>query len=412
MKSLMMLVLLLALTLAACGDKSPAVATDGHGAAAAAEFERGPHRGRMLRTGDFALEVTIFETGVPPQFRLFAYSAEKLLPAGEVQANIELSRLDGAVDRFSFGVEGDHLVGSSNVVEPHSFDVVVTAQHNGRSYRWSYASYEGRTRMPATIAEAAGVRTAVAGPAEIHDRVHLMGRVTLNADRFTEVRSRFAGPVREVRVGLGDAVRQGQTLAIVENRDSLRSFAVTAPFAGVVLARHTNVGDVAGDAALFEIADLSTLWVEFNAFGADAARLAPGQAIQVVASAGDLRTETVLDRLLPMASSASQTVVARALLPNPDGTWRPGMAIQGEVTVATRAVPLAVRREGLQRFRDFTVVFAQVGESYEVRMLELGAQDDEQVEVVSGLKPGTSYVTEQSFLIKADIEKSGASHDH
>ena len=55
------------------------------------------------------------------------------------------------------------------------------------------------------------------------------------------------------------------------------------------------------------------------------------------------------------------------------------------------------------------MVFAQVGETYEVRMLELGAQDD--VEVLGGLEPGQPYA-ENSYLIKADIEKSGASHDH
>ncbi len=71
-----------------------------------------------------------------------------------------------------------------------------------------------------------------------------------------------------------------------------------------------------------------------------------------------------------------------------------------------------MKESGLQRFRDFTVVFAQVGDSYEVRMLELGARDGENVEVLGGLKPGTRYVAEQSYLIKADIEKSGASHDH
>ena len=49
---------------------------------------------------------------------------------------------------------------------------------------------------------------------------------------------------------------------------------------------------------------------------------------------------------------------------------------------------------------------------YVRRLVELGEQDDEHVEVLGGLKPGTTYVTEQSFLIKADIEKSGASHDH
>lgn len=215
-----------------------------------------------------------------------------------------------------------------------------------------------------------------------------------------------------MRVGLGDAVKAGQTLALVENRDSLRTFAVTSPLTGVVLARHTNVGDVAGDGPLFEIADLSIVWVELNAFGLDAAKLAPGQTIRVRATVGAQSADSTLDRLLPLASAASQTVVARASLPNPNGEWRPGMAVQAEVTIGSREVPLAVKRSALQRFRDFTVVFAQIGESYEVRMLELGEQDADQVEVLEGLKAGTRYVTEQSFLIKADIEKSGAGHDH
>ena len=88
------------------------------------------------------------------------------------------------------------------------------------------------------------------------------------------------------------------------------------------------------------------------------------------------------------------------------------MTVTADVVISETEVPLAVKETGLQRFRDFTVVFAQVGETYEVRMLELGARDGEHVEVLEGIKPGTSYVAEQSFLIKADIEKSGASHDH
>jgi membrane fusion protein, heavy metal efflux system len=75
-------------------------------------------------------------------------------------------------------------------------------------------------------------------------------------------------------------------------------------------------------------------------------------------------------------------------------------------------VPLAVKKAALQPFRDFTVVFEQVGDTYEVRMLELGEEQLEWVEVLGGLKPGARYVSENSYLIKADIEKSGASHDH
>ena len=75
-------------------------------------------------------------------------------------------------------------------------------------------------------------------------------------------------------------------------------------------------------------------------------------------------------------------------------------------------MPLAVKRVGLQAFRDFTVVYAKVGEQYEVRMLELGREAGEWVEVLGGIDAGTEYVTNNSYIIKADIEKSGASHDH
>ncbi len=82
------------------------------------------------------------------------------------------------------------------------------------------------------------------------------------------------------------------------------------------------------------------------------------------------------------------------------------------VRIAEHPVPLAVKRSGLQSFRDFTVVYAQIGDEYEVRMLDLGRQDREWIEVLGGLEPGTRYVTENSYVLKADIEKTGATHDH
>ena len=97
---------------------------------------------------------------------------------------------------------------------------------------------------------------------------------------------------------------------------------------------------------------------------------------------------------------------------NPYGSLAAGQKISAEIEVAAVPVELAVKRSGLQAFRDFTVVYAKVGEEYEVRMLELGQAAGEWIQVLGGLKPGTEYVTENSFIIKADIEKSGASHDH
>ena len=73
--------------------------------------------------------------------------------------------------------------------------------------------------------------------------------------------------------------------------------------------------------------------------------------------------------------------------------------VKANIEVATIDVPLAVKRVGLQSFRDFTVVYAKVGKQYEVRMLELGRAGGEWIEVLGGLKAGTEYVADNSYIL-------------
>lgn len=404
--------LLLPLLLVACGGEPASKAGEAAAEAAPAsgDYERGPNRGRMLRDGDFAIEVTIFETNVPPQYRLYAYKDGKLIKPSEVVPTVTLKRLDGETNILTFTPEDQYLTGSGQVTEPHSFDVEVKAQYAGKTHTWTYDSYEGRTTIPAQAAKDGGVVVENAGPVVIRETIQVMGNVAVDDNRRAQVKARFPGIVRSVQVQQGDRVKRGQTLVTVEGNDSMRTYAVTAPFDGIVLQRPTNVGDVADTNTLVEIANMSDVWVDLRAIGPDAEKITPGQQVKVSSATGGTSAEGTIETLLPLATG--QTVVARVTLPNAEGRWRPGMAVSAEVTVASREVPLAVKESGLQRFRDFTVVFAQVGETYEVRMLELGARDGEFVEVLGGLKPNTPYVSEQSFLIKADVDKSGASHDH
>lgn len=393
-------------------DYHPANAQEEKEAAAAGEYERGPNNGRMLRKDDFALEMTIFEDGVPPEYHVYAYKDDKPLPPQDVKLTVKLYRLDGEVNTFNFAPAEDYLGGDGVVTEPHSFDVEVTAAHNGKSYQWKYDSYEGRVQISDEAAKASGVEIEKAGPATIKDNHVLSGQIALNSNATANVRARFPGIVREVKKGLGDSVEKGDILAVIESNDSLQTYNVVAPISGTVLSRDTNIGDVAGDAPLFRISDLSTVWAELHVFPGDMAMIQPEQEVEVSSLEGVQKTKSKIASILPMAEDATQTIVARIPLDNADGLWRAGMNVQGTVTVAEREVPLAVKSSGLQRFRDFIVVFAKVGETYEVRMLELGKDDGTTVEVLEGIKPGTDYVSGNSFLIRADIEKSGASHDH
>jgi cobalt-zinc-cadmium efflux system membrane fusion protein len=401
------LLLACAFALTAC-DATPTTTAEN---ADEAEPERGPNGGRLLRDGDFTLELAIFEAGVPPEFHAWATSGGVPVAPDDVDLTVELGRLGGAVDRIDFTPQGEYLRGNQVVSEPHSFDVTAVARHAGREHRFEYESYEGRTTIAADVARDAGIETGVAGPGAISDELVLYGAIFPDATRVRAVHARFTGLIRSVSRNVGDAVRSGDTLATIESNESLQTYTVTAPIGGTVTARHAAPGEQTDAEPLFEIVDFSYVWAELDVFSRDRARLRTGLPVAVTADDGTAATGSI-DYLAPVGDRASQRVTARVTLDNADGRWTPGRFVEGRVTIGTTPVELAVPLSALQQFREFDVVFAQVGDVYEARMLTLGRRDTRFVEVLEGLTPGTVYVTENSYLIKADIEKSGASHDH
>jgi cobalt-zinc-cadmium efflux system membrane fusion protein len=214
-------------------------------------------------------------------------------------------------------------------------------------------------------------------------------------------------------VQLGDRVRRGQVLARVESSESLQTYSVTAPISGMITAKNANPGAITGNGEpMLTIGDPTRLHAEFFLYPRDAERVRVGQRVEVTSLAGDHRALGVIEAVLPSSDPMSQTLVAHVALPYQGGVWRPGLGVSGTVQVGQGEVPLAVQTKAIQPFRDFQVVYARVGNTYEVRMLELGRRTDEWTEVLGGLEPGTEYVVDGAFLIRADIDKSGASHDH
>ena len=403
--------LALAVGLSACGQGGSTEKAEGE--IAAGDYERGPHRGRMLRDGDFALEVTIYEEGPEPLFRLYPYLKDKPVDPRQVQATITLGRTGPKTDRFTFTPENDYLTAPGVVFEPHSFDVTVTAAHAGKQHRWAYASYEGRTTIAADAAQAGGVTVERVGPATLGESLALTGRVEITPEGQAEVHARYPGRVMALNVELGTRVSRGQVIARVESSESLQTYAITAPISGMIVAKNVNVGSITGGGdPMLMIGDPTRLHAEFLLYPRDAERVRAGQPVIVKSLAGDYTFNGRIEAVLPSTDLTSQVLIAHVDLPYQGGVWWPGLGVSGEVQVGSTPAPLAVRTKALQPFRDFTVVYARFGTTYEVRMLELGRRTPEWTEVLSGIEPGTEYVVDGAFLIRADVEKSGASHDH
>ena len=384
----------------------------GHGSTVA-EAAKGPHGGRLLREGDFGTEVTIFESGIPPEYRVFFYEKDKPIDPAAVKLTIELHRFGGRVDKIGFAKRDDYLLGDQEIVEPHSFDVKVIAEYKGKTSRWEYDSYEGRTTMTPDAVTNSGIVIETAGPAKIKTTIKVNGRVIPNEDHMTHVIPRYPGIVKKINKRLGDAVAKDEVVAVVESNESLQPYEVKSSIAGTVIKKDVTQGEFVKEGeAIYTVVDLGTVWVDLNVHRKDFDKLKVGETVTIFAGEGMTNATGTVSYISPFGAEDTQTMLARVELPNPQGVWRPGLFVTGEILVQEAEVPLAVKTSALQTFRDWQVVFMADGGMFEIAILEVGRRDAEWAEVLSGLKPGQKYATGNSFIIKADILKSGASHDH
>lgn len=263
--------------------------------------------------------------------------------------------------------------------------------------------------LSADMAAAAGITVTQAGPGEVAHSIEVFGRLVIPAEKRARIQARFPGVVTQLGVNAGDRVAKDQVLATVESNDSLRPYDIKSPFDGWVQSRMTNIGESTGENPLFEVIDDRQLWAELKIFPRDRAVVAVGQKVYL--HIGETSVLGEISALLPAAESIP-FVIARVPLSNSDRQRIAGDLAQAQIIIEARTAPLVVANKALQTFEEKPVVFIRQGDSYEPRPLVLGRSDGRFTEVVEGLQLGETYVLDNSYLIKADLEKAGAAHEH
>jgi cobalt-zinc-cadmium efflux system membrane fusion protein len=194
---------------------------------------------------------------------------------------------------------------------------------------------------------------------------------------------------------------------------NLTRYEIRSPIDGMVAEKQIAAGQVVSEnSTIFVVADLSTVWAELTVYANDLATIRPGQQVMVKAGALDAQSPGTVSYIGTLVGEQSRTTTARVVLPNPQGLWRPGLPVDVELVSDEVSVPLAVAEEGLQGLNDWQVVFARYGNHFEARPLKLGRRDGRYAEVLEGLLPGEKYAARNSFLVKAELGKASASHDH
>lgn len=259
--------------------------------------------------------------------------------------------------------------------------------------------------------EKAGVAVATAAAGEVDLGVELPGEVRPDADRIAHLAPRFAGIAREVRAGLGDHVRAGDVLAVVESAN-LADFAITAAFDGTVIGKHIAPGETVdpGEAA-FILADLRTVWVHVSIYQSALDDVAVGQEVVVRANRGSLEARGKIDYIAPVVDQSTRTATARVPIANENGAWRPGLFVDA-VILGPVAAPVVIDRDAIQAHEGRRVVFVVDGDRFAMREVTVGRVGRTRAEITQGLAAGERFASGRSFLVKAELTRGEGGEDH
>ena len=263
------------------------------------------------------------------------------------------------------------------------------------------------TDISAPMATANSIRTAIASSGTVNATLPIFATLVVPPQQEIQLSGRFPGLITDVRVAPGDSVKKGQSLATIESNESLSRYEVRSPISGVISDSHAATGNLASNEPLFVIVDLSGLWLEIPIYPSQREEIATGQPVTLPAH----EISTQIESIAPPAHGRPYWR-ARAKVSNSHGDLTPGEVALVHITTAETVAQVRVENRALQTHEGNTVVFVHHDGEYEARPVTTGASDDRFTEITAGLNPGEEYVTDNSYLIKADIGKSGAAHQH
>lgn len=340
-------------------------------------------------------------------------------------------------------------------------------------------------RLDEAAVKESGIEIATAGPGKLQVHDTLSGEIAFNSDKLAHIVPRVPGVVREVHKNLGDTVRAGEVLAVLESRDladakavylasvarlvlaqanftreeslrqgkitaekdyleskqvlaeaqiTLRSaeqklhalglteddlqalpshpetsythYEIAAPIDGTVVEKHIVLGEVFKEdsSPCFTIADLTSVWVDLKVHQQDLSHIRPGQAA-VIKGGEDLQTEGTIAFVSNIVSETSRMAFARMTIPNPDGRWRPGLFVTGQIVIDDVSGDVVVPKDALVRLEGQTCVFLQTDRGFVPQAVVVGRSNDSSVEVTAGLKAGQKYVDRGAYTLKSELNK-------
>lgn len=287
--------------------------------------------------------------------------------------------------------------------------VVSLTRNLGQSVKRGEVLAVIESREAATLkaeVEAARARLALA-------RSNLEREERLFAERVSPEQDLIAARTAATEAGIALRLAQQQISAAGAGGGGLNRLGIVAPIGGQVIARSVVLGQaIAPDAELFRVADLSRVSVSLALSPADAPKVRPGSAVEIVS--GERRTGARIDFVSPVLDETTRLVTAIAVIDNSAGQWRVGEPVTASIALSGEAQGAAVLvpQSAIQTVEGRPSVFVRTGEGFRAVPVTLGSPSGDNVVVASGLTGKEQLAGKGSFTLKAELGKGEAEHGH
>ena len=183
---------------------------------------------------------------------------------------------------------------------------------------------------------------------------------------------------------------------------------LSAPISGTVTERKATVGQAVERASeLFEIENLTTVWVTAHVPEKQVASIRRGQVVRVMAAAYPDRVFAgVVQVLGNHLDSKTRTMPVQCLVQNGAGLLREDMFATVLLGVGVSSNALVVPDAAVDRHTDEIAVFVAEGEKYEKKIVKVGRSANGFTEILSGIKVGDQVVTKGLFIVESESRKS------
>ncbi len=199
--------------------------------------------------------------------------------------------------------------------------------------------------------------------------------------------------------------------AVPADNDARPNVTFRAPVSGIVLEKKAVQGMrfMPGE-MLYQIADLSAVWVIAEVPEQDIGQVRLGSRTQVAVDAyPDRMFDGKVDFIYPTLNSATRTVQVRMEVKNPNGLLKPAMFANAQITTGKADKVLTVPTSAVIDSGTRQIVLVRLAEGrFEPRAVTLGSRSDNYVEVLSGVTDGEQVVTSANFLIDAESNLKAA----